>query len=130
MRHAGGDFGSGGGGESGGGGGRGVGREAGRGSAGGGIETGAVIGGAAGGGVPGVRLGEFRLEEDWPAMGGALSARRASGRGEGAMNVKISIVTPSFNQARFLEETLRSVLRQRDQIHEYFVIDGGSDDGS
>ena len=44
--------------------------------------------------------------------------------------IKITIVTPSFNQARFLDETLRSVLAQRDEIHEYFVIDGGSTDGS
>jgi glycosyltransferase involved in cell wall biosynthesis len=43
---------------------------------------------------------------------------------------KITLVTPSYNQARFLEETLRSVLSQRDQIHEYFVLDGGSTDGS
>ncbi|HEY7120196.1 MAG TPA: glycosyltransferase family 2 protein [Tepidisphaeraceae bacterium] len=44
--------------------------------------------------------------------------------------MKISIVTPSFNQARFLEQTLRSVISQRDQVHEYFVFDGGSTDDS
>ena len=43
---------------------------------------------------------------------------------------KITVVTPSYNQVRYLEETLRSVLSERDQIHEYFVIDGGSNDGS
>lgn len=42
----------------------------------------------------------------------------------------LTVVTPSFNQARFLDETLRSVLSQRDSVHEYFVLDGGSADGS
>jgi glycosyltransferase involved in cell wall biosynthesis len=42
----------------------------------------------------------------------------------------LSILTPSFNQAPFLEQTLRSVFSQRAQIHEYFVYDGGSTDGS
>ena len=46
------------------------------------------------------------------------------------MSIRISVVTPSYNQAEFLEETLRSVISQRDQIHEYFVLDGGSTDRS
>ena len=42
----------------------------------------------------------------------------------------VSIVVPSFNQARYLNETLESLCNQRDQIHELIVMDGGSDDGS
>lgn len=50
---------------------------------------------------------------------------------EGVMeNVKVSIITVSYNSVRTIEQTIRSVLKQSYQNIEYIVIDGESTDGT
>src|SRR4051812_47599723 len=44
--------------------------------------------------------------------------------------MRFSVVTPSFNMKRYLSRTIESVLANLREGDEYFVIDGGSSDGS
>jgi glycosyltransferase involved in cell wall biosynthesis len=43
---------------------------------------------------------------------------------------RITLVTPVFNSVRYLEQTIQSVISQRYPNLEYFIMDGGSTDGS
>jgi glycosyltransferase involved in cell wall biosynthesis len=49
---------------------------------------------------------------------------------EKIMNHKITIITPSYNQADFIEKTIQSVINQNYPNFEHIVMDGGSTDGT
>jgi glycosyltransferase involved in cell wall biosynthesis len=42
----------------------------------------------------------------------------------------VSVITPAFNRARYIEQTVSSVLEQRSEDLEYIVVDDGSQDGT
>jgi len=66
--------------------------------------------------------------KNWPRMTAADLYPTA--RPDGSPWPRISIVTPSFNQAKFLDATLQSILKQGYPNLEIIVVDGGSTDGS
>jgi glycosyltransferase involved in cell wall biosynthesis len=63
----------------------------------------------------------------WPWTEGCTAAGQPA---EVSMWPRVTIVTPSYNQGRFLEEAMRSVLLQGYPNLEYIVMDAGSSDGS
>src|SRR5690606_2495285 len=82
-------------------------------------------------GRDGLRLSQAHAEGHFIGWSGGRRWRVGWGKG-GPATMKVSVVTPSFNQGVFIERTLLSVRRQEVNGFdiEHFVVDGGSSDST
>jgi Glycosyl transferase family 2 len=65
-----------------------------------------------------------------PATTPRLNSQGIRASTSGVSWPRISLVTPVFNSGKYIEETIRSLLAQAYPNLEYFIVDGGSSDGT